>query len=63
MRGVTLLLILLLAVCTLQVIPIEDLYKKTILDLRKDPYVQIHSSSTDRMDLHQEYLILRVIEK
>jgi len=56
-------LMLLLAVCTLQFIPVEDLHRKSILEIGKDPYVQIHSSSSDRIDLHQEYLVLRVIEK
>ena len=63
MRGITLGLILLLAACTLQIIPFEDLHKTTMLEIGKDPYVQVHSSSKDRIDLHQEYLILRVIEK
>jgi hypothetical protein len=63
MRGITLMLMLLLAVCTLQVIPFEDLHRKSILEIGKDPYVQIHSSSSDRIDLHQEYLVFRVIEK
>jgi hypothetical protein len=47
------MLMLLLAVCTLQVIPFEDLHRKSILEIGKDPYVQIHSSSSDRIDLHQ----------
>jgi|688.fasta_scaffold615844_1 hypothetical protein len=46
MRGVKLLLGLLLAVCTLQVIPLEELYKKTVVEIGRDPYVQIHSSSS-----------------